>query len=229
MGNELIRRRSMMKLPPGGGGGGGSIDDYVKNGLILWLDGIYNTSSGHSSSLNTWEDLSGNGYGYVLDSSNTWGDSYLQTNGKGGQRQQAFSRTDIDCIHAGATIELVIDSDNISTGYGCILPLNNYVGTVYRKNSDLCFSANSLAKKSLTMLSGIHYYNSSLWRDGVAQSNGNEFDSWGSASNFFFCYTGPGSYSFLGKVYALRIYNRLLTDDELLQNWNTDKARFGIS
>ena len=29
------------------------------------------------------------------------------------------------------------------------------------------------------------------------------------------------------KVYAIRLYNRALTDEELLQNYNIDNERFG--
>ncbi len=33
---------------------------YIKNGLILYLDGINNTGSGHSNTSTIWKDLSGN-------------------------------------------------------------------------------------------------------------------------------------------------------------------------
>ena len=41
--------------------------DYVQDGLVLLLDGIRNTRSGHSTSTNVWEDLSGNNYDYTLN------------------------------------------------------------------------------------------------------------------------------------------------------------------
>lgn len=34
--------------------------------------------------------------------------------------------------------------------------------------------------------------------------------------------------SFIGKIYAARIYDRALSAEEMQQNYNTDKARFGI-
>jgi len=222
MGN--IIRRGLMQLPTGGGGGGG-LDDYVTDGLVLWLDGIYNTSSGHNSSASVWEDLSGNGYGYILDSLNTWGESYLQTNGRGGQKQQQFSTDDYNAIKTVGTFEYVLSPDSLS-GYGCILPINNVHGLTYKKNSDLAFNRSG---SSLAMLLGVHYYNSLLWRDGVLQPNTLVTDSWGNYRNELFCYTGPNSYPYSGKVYAMRVYKRALTEAELTQNWLADKARFGIS
>jgi len=40
--------------------------------------------------------------------------------------------------------------------------------------------------------------------------------------------TGNTTHSFEGKMGLIRIYNRALTDDEILQNFNAHKTRFGI-
>lgn len=40
---------------------------YINNGMVLLLDGIRNTRSGHSTNTNVWEDLSGNNYDYTLN------------------------------------------------------------------------------------------------------------------------------------------------------------------
>ena len=36
------------------------------------------------------------------------------------------------------------------------------------------------------------------------------------------------SNSFIGKIYAARIYDRALSSEEIQKNYNTDKARFGM-
>ena len=38
---------------------------------------------------------------------------------------------------------------------------------------------------------------------------------------------GSGAEIMKGKVYAIRLYNRALTDEEILQNYNIDNERFG--
>ena len=40
---------------------------YINSGLILYLDGIDNTRSGHSATTTVWEDLSGNNNDFILD------------------------------------------------------------------------------------------------------------------------------------------------------------------
>lgn len=42
-----------------------SASSYVEDGLVLWLDGINNTRSGHDASASGWEDLSGSGFDFV--------------------------------------------------------------------------------------------------------------------------------------------------------------------
>ena len=37
---------------------------------------------------------------------------------------------------------------------------------------------------------------------------------------------GAGAEIMKGKVYAIRLYNRALTDEELLQNYNIDNERY---
>lgn len=50
--------------------------DYIKNGLILYLDGINNTRNGHCTTTTTWEDLSGNNNDFTKKISNAvWSDN----------------------------------------------------------------------------------------------------------------------------------------------------------
>ena len=40
--------------------------------------------------------------------------------------------------------------------------------------------------------------------------------------------SATGNYSFQGKIYAIRVYNRLLTTDEMIHNQQMDIARFRL-
>ena len=36
------------------------------------------------------------------------------------------------------------------------------------------------------------------------------------------------SYYFNGEIYSIRVYNRALTEDEILHNYNYDKGKFNL-
>jgi hypothetical protein len=45
------------------------VQSYITRGLKLWCDGINNTGNGHSASVTTWKDLTGNGHDLINVSS----------------------------------------------------------------------------------------------------------------------------------------------------------------
>lgn len=219
-----MRRREMI-LPSGGGGD--DVSGYVKDGLIIFWDGIYNTASGHDASSTLWEDLSGNGHHATYNSANLIGDSYLQTNSRG-LSYVALSSAEIESYVQGMT-EIVIDPANVS-GDKAILTLagnRGGNGSLYIYQGNICFNYYS-PLKSLGFTTGKHYYNSQLWVDGEQQVSTNKKQSWGTKSNYLGSYTSASSYPFNGKIYALRAYDRILSDAEIRQNWLEDKRRFGI-
>lgn len=215
-----------MILPSSGGGGGTDIDDYVSDGIIFWLDGIYNTANGHDATSSVWEDLSGNGYDYTYGSSNIIGDDYCNPNNDGGSRAKQFSSAHQTAIRNGGTIEIVMSPTSLTATY-IIIPSGNYRGTISTKSGVILFSAAS-PYINVEMKSGVHYYNSSYWRDGVAYQGSSITTSWSNAYSYLFRYNST-SYKFRGNVYAIRIYSRALSNSEMTQNWLTDKNRFGIT
>lgn len=63
-------------------------NNYIKNGLVLHLDGINNTGNGHENTATTWKDLSGTSEDAILNNVSTtaasdsgWGDNYLALDG----------------------------------------------------------------------------------------------------------------------------------------------------
>lgn len=223
----LLRRRGLLAEASGGGG---DISDYVQSGLILWLDGIQNTASGHNASATQWEDLSGKGHNYPYHASNVINDTYLAVNSRGAKLTTNWSMAERNAMSAGGTIEIVLSQS--SSKVAVIIPITNVVGTTATAAGGvLYFSSNANAKKSLSAPIGEkHYYNSALWRDGVQQANTNVSDTWSSAGSigWLFSYAAANSYGFNGNVYAIRVYNRTLTDAEMMNNWLLDKARFNI-
>ena len=51
----------------------------------------------------------------------------------------------------------------------------------------------------------------------------------GSNSTFYIgTFTDAGSEAFPGAIYECQVYNRVLSDDEISQNYNAQKGRYGL-
>lgn len=200
---------------------------YVTNGLVLWLDGIKNTASGHDASATYWEDLSGNGHDYGYNANNIIYDKYLDVNGAGGYLRNALTQSERSAIIAG-TVEIVYDAANTGTNALMVLPLGNVKNTISRKNGSMLFRGSG-SNLSIGILTGVHTYCSEMYRDGEAASNTNVSISWNNSAGDRLFMFWDGSYQFKGHVYALRVYDRILTESEIIQNFKVDKIRFEIS
>lgn len=55
-------------------------DEYIKDGMQVWYDGINNTGSGHSNNTTIWKDLSGNGRDGIMTNV-TLGSNYAEFSG----------------------------------------------------------------------------------------------------------------------------------------------------
>lgn len=218
----LLRRRAMM--------GSKKVVDpislYATDGLILWLDGIKNTQSGHDANAEYWEDLSGNGLDYHYLSANIIHDTYLDVNGVGGDKKRGFTNSEKQAIQNG-TVEIVYDFANTGTDARIVLPLGNVPNTTSRKNGCILFGTGNTTK-SIAITDGIHTYNSSMYKDGETAANQGQTVSWGSTHEYLFSW-GGSTYGFKGCVYALRIYGRVLSEAEIIKNFQADRVRFGIS
>ncbi len=69
-----------------------------------------------------------------------------------------------------------------------------------------------------------------LYQNGVTKSM---YYNGGGESGDFSDYTsfllGDGGYGTLyGEIYAVRVYNRVLTASEIMQNYEIDKIRYGL-
>lgn len=227
----MMRRREMLKIA---GGSAPSINDYVTNGIILWYDGIQNTPNGHDSTSQYWYDLSGNDVHYAYSSSNIISSKYCDIDGTAGQWVSSASSNVSDNINGHvAFVEIVIDPDETGETTQCLFPYGNVVGTTWIKTNAIGFQGNSNSK-SLSLSSGVHYYNSELYKDGTIQTNANVSSSWSTAyftlsgARRIFSYSNATNYAAKCNIYAFRVYNRVLTASEIQKNWLTDKARFGI-
>lgn len=205
---------------------------YVTDGLLLWLDAIYNTRNGHNAGSLYWEDLSGNLRDYAIGNSGAVFQSSSVLLPTATERpclrtSKPFTADEQRAITSNiSTIELVM-SPIIDNGYNIIYAQGNTYGTINLYGNKLSFRPRD-KNFSVDMLNGLHGYNSELWVDGIKQTNANFTTSWNYVlPDRLFSYNNQ-NYPYCGEISSIRIYNRRLTDAELMQNWLRDKARYNL-
>lgn len=208
---------------------------YVTADMELWLDGINNTGDGHSASADSWHDLSGNGHDFSIGSYNSWGTDHL-----------TMVRGISTSVGIPTTIkytELVFKNSGNETTTMVIFPHGNqYV--CFFAHSTLCFAPNGSIgsyprvdlSDSWTDLHAISFprdYKAGtefgdIYLDGqLVTTTTASAGTWNTTQ-----YKRIGGYSSLtdnaykGKMYAIRLYNRVLTAAEVQRNWQEDQRRF---
>lgn len=228
--NELMRRRRALM----GKQGGDWKSDYVQDGILMWLDGEHNSVDGaHDSNLVTWIDQSGNGYDWNLGGTFEVGSKYIGVSGSGygglidGKNMPPSPQF----------CEIVLSKSGsignggyefIYGGYGNANSPHTNVFLVRKGADSLTFGNVNAANGVVPRLNGkTTYYNSDLYVNNQKTANTNITDSWGKIGKWLFQYE-LGGYKFAGRLFALRVYNRTLTESEILRNFAADKKRFGI-
>lgn len=228
--------------------------EYVGEGMILYLDGINNTRSGHDDNTTTWEDLSGNKNDFIKLSSAQnaiWSkNSYV---GDGKDRTLYYNKA-ILADATECTIEVCYDvpklinyiwvfqsrdSDAGANGFqfGVTSELRN--ATVFFNYNDAkrlgdfvtCTDIKgrtmgiALDNQNIEFLDNAKVYSSDVderYMQSVAPRTNYTIGSaypWGETY---------GNFCFQGNIYAIRIYNRKLTKDEIAYNYEIDKLRFNL-
>ena len=147
MGYVLIRRRTSS------GGSGKTINDYVQNGIVLWLDGIENTRNGHNASSTTWQDLTSTHRDMTYNSAAEIGSKYCILGDKS-------AITKLSATTTSYTIEVVSDYPS-STAVQMIMPWKgNAYGTVYYEGGKIMFrsASSSTSITGIVMEQGINTY-----------------------------------------------------------------------
>lgn len=229
---ELMRRRRALMAAQGGDWK----SDYVQDGILMWLDGEHNSIDGsHDPNLTVWCDQSGNGYDWNMGGTFDVKTKSVKVAGSGYGSLVSAS------LPKGAYIEIVVlcsqlststsDAQSILNGYGNV---NEYPRAVYINNNSYDTSKNRLVFGYNTKSKGVvlpeldkpFYCNSELYVNNQKESNVLGYQSWSVTGKWLFTY--KSAYRFHGELFALRIYNRVLTEAEILRNFAADQKRFGI-
>ena len=214
----------------------------VTDGLVLCLDaGDRNSYPGSGS---TWYDLSGNNNHFTLVSSifdNTNGGSLSYGNNiRIYKTGSIFSGDNNITIMAffSANFSIMESRNDGSTRNFCQVTSNSAILDQYGPSgpgsrTNLSFSSNIgnkiVAHKINTDRTATWFYNGSFADGGTDETyNGSspEITELGNRTN-----SGNSNYygsSFNGKISTLLCYNAALTNEQILQNYNALKGRFGL-
>lgn len=215
---------------------------YIQDNLVLWLDGYANNGSTRTHTATTWKDLSGNGNTATL-SGPTWYDKYLYFDGSNDYAYKTSASYGIS--NNKYTLEIIVESEKddvyqpifntVNTGtavqqYMTIwkgkynyftLDITN--GSAVSQLSSSSKVVNNTKYKLTAVLNGTNYklYNGAQLDNSIDVSFTPKMYSSG-------LYIGGNSYYFKGKIYSIRVYNKALSEDEIIHNYNYDKQKFNL-
>ena len=230
-------------------------EGYVTDGLIAYWDAIDNTGAAHDASATSWTDKVA---GYLFNFNNTTGhvwnaDNLQLSSGHAGLlTPQRYWST-----NANSTIEIVLAADSVRSQVACMFDPNSSDSTMpsgtdareFVLYSDNTVGFKAASGKTYSLPSGVsditgvkkmvaiysNYTVSSAYVNNTAVSlgaNTHSYGIWGT-NNFRLGEwmnnaSGSNSAPFYGKIYAVRVYNRALTAEEITQNYNYDMTRFNL-
>lgn len=225
---------------------------YVQNGLITYLDGINNTGTGHSNYTTTWVDLSGNGNDAIIEFDDgigyQWGEKQFTFDG-----EQSYAKIENmagKTFPNGVTLEtrVKVISTKGATGSGTVEFMNNFhaagFGISYYSNSKFGSAIHTNgayqgSQSTATSGLGIFYtltltydnFSLKIYENGVLKNTKNLNDNTPiTTSPIPMCIgcnpnsTGVDTYSNIA-VENVLIYDRALTEDEVMQNYRADQAK----
>ena len=212
-----------------------SIDYYpYASGLVFWLDGI-NTGT---NSINEWHDLV-NDVTFTNYSSTTqivkhYNHVYFPSG------SSMTSTAALNFPYTTHTIEIVYEKPDSTTGTMFVPRTSNSVafGIVGSTAAAIKTGASALTLNASNLKTGVHtvsiVYNGNVIHNGVddvvwnASSSNNSWniDTTGSVLGMR---PGSANYQFTGKIYAIRVYNRLLNSYEMIHNQQIDILRYELS
>lgn len=203
--------------------------DYIKNGMVLLLDGIKNTREGHVTDTSIWEDLSGNNYDITMENISI-NNNNMYFNGTD---SNMYSNDSINVV----SVEMVLELEK--TSFKSV-----YIASFGSRDKILawCFINNSFSLghykeryfvDNLYKASSIsvQYDPDSMYFNCEKLELNMEKASWSKSPLYPFTigfYGSSNNYRVKGKIYSVRAYNRVLTEEEIKHNYEVDKARFNL-
>lgn len=208
----------------------GNIENYVQDGLFLHLDGK------EKGSTTAWIDRVSNRsftkHGVIFNQ------DYVYFDGVDDYLHYYNGTWSSSCpARNAATIEVVCDNENFGTSGATIFIFSSTskICGYINANKEFVYNADNSsgravyppvltkAKASISVSADRHY------EDGASLSLGSTKRMLNDVTaNYTYIGRSKSGYYFKGKIYSIRIYNRKLTQAEVLQNLAVDNARFNL-
>lgn len=219
------------------------VSDYIKNGLILQLDGINNDIDGHNSNQNTiWYDKSNKNKNATLYNCKVNEDNVAFTG-------SSYATLDSDALgqYGPSTIEVTFSSNGTS---GIVIADNRNVSSrgfgydgsgfyikVGDANSEPYFFSlpNDLNSKHTysVIYDGVNYNNTTAYQDSNPLTKKTSKSSFANNSTYPIIgrrkWASGSAWYFKGNIYSIRVYNRKLSNIQIEHNHELDKNRFNIN
>lgn len=216
------------------GGAKLSAKSYVQDGLVAMWDGIENAGWGvHDASASTWKDLVGSNDMTLNQENSAVEDNALSSGSSKSQIWASFSP-----IASYATLEIVLMA--ASNAGPCVINpvkqngwqiviINGLIGTGINPSADNSkgVSISQEVPMSLTIEKSSVSVTTAIFKNGLEDVNAASLGSWYTVNGGQVGNDGINR-SFLGKIYAIRLYSRALTAAEVAANYTVDKARFNL-
>ena len=225
-----------------GNGGGSSI---ITSGLIVHLDA--ENSDSYSGSGSTWSDLTSNNNDFGINGSPTFNSSTPKNFEMDGSDDYMGRASQTISMNNGATIEAWINKTS-SSFYSGIFNFRQfqYLNLFwYGSGTKFRFEAHDTAITNRQIFSSAKSYGNWYQFVGVADNNNglymylngsletsrtdNVADIPSSITSKMYVGYDNVNYEPKMKVAIIRVYNRPLTSTEVLNNYNVNKSRFGLS
>lgn len=196
-------------------------DTYIQDGLIFWLDGI---DKGNDPT--AWTDLIG---GYTFPYSEG---AVIESNGVVNMYSQSVQQA-FDAPASTCTVEGV--SNYCSNSWGILLYGGKYNDVILVNGGGIITTGNvntvgcRVFRTNLRTTTTVSCHNDFLMLNGNIHTY-TEVSNWGQYFNNKFVIGGRSvnGYKNTSKIYSIRIYNRQLTEEEMLHNQRIDNVRFNL-
>ena len=219
---------------------------YIQDDLVLWYDGYANTGTIRNAFATTWKDLSGTGNDVTINGA-TWNYNYLSFDGVNDYAYKTSGA--VYNITKEHTIEVLFKPEKIASSYQSIFNtvdsgtgVSQYGSLWITSGNQLRYETADGSANNLSQGLGLNsddvnkkYLMTNIRDDKTYKTynQGNlikeDITTWNARTPNPAIYIGKAaSYYFQGKIYSIRVYNKALTEDEILHNYLYDVEKFNI-
>lgn len=205
------RRRALMAM---------QAEDYIRNGLVLWLD-----ARDKGNSTGSWVDKIG-GHIYQGVNNPTFGPDYVATS----QSNDSYLINETFPVYSSdeATIEVAF-SDYTDSTQLIFMPKTAAGGIAFGLyNSGIIWCSdhtNKIVMERNVKTASIRF-NLAIVNGKSAHLDGGNV--WSGGNNINYVGRRQSGNIYTGKIHAIRIYNRQLSENEMLHNQKLDNKRFNL-